>query len=44
MTNEPVHEGASTNSTLDESTSTFPLGRRLYADFSHVRMLIGSTF
>jgi hypothetical protein len=35
LTNTPVHEGASTNATLDESNSTFPLGRKLYADFSH---------
>ncbi|KAK5135074.1 hypothetical protein LTR08_005599 [Meristemomyces frigidus] len=35
MTNEPVHEGASTNSTLDSINVTFPLGRHMYADFSH---------
>ncbi|OTA36563.1 hypothetical protein BTJ68_03653 [Hortaea werneckii EXF-2000] len=35
LTNTPVREGASTNRTLDESNTTFPLGRQLYADFSH---------
>ena len=35
LTNTPVREGASTNRTLDENNTTFPLGRQLYADFSH---------
>lgn len=35
LTNTAVHEGASTNRTLDENNTTFPLGRQLYADFSH---------
>ncbi|KAH9826807.1 3-phytase A [Teratosphaeria destructans] len=35
LTNKPVHEGASINRTLDENNATFPLGRKLYADFSH---------
>lgn len=35
LTNEPVHDDSSTNHTLDSNSSTFPLGRRLYADFSH---------
>ncbi|KAF2764588.1 acid phosphatase [Teratosphaeria nubilosa] len=35
LTNTRVHEGASTNSTLDENNATFSLGRKLYADFSH---------
>ena len=35
LTDQPVQEGASTNSTLDSSNETFPLGRQLYADFSH---------
>ncbi|RMX92965.1 hypothetical protein D0867_14376 [Hortaea werneckii] len=35
LTTTPVREGASTNRTLDENNTTFPLGRQLYADFSH---------
>jgi len=35
LTDEPVQDGASINSTLDASNCTFPLGRKLYADFSH---------
>lgn len=41
LTSEPVHEGASTNSTLDEDNATFPLGRHLYADFSHDNDMTG---
>lgn len=35
LTDEPVQDGASINSTLDASNATFPLGKKLYADFSH---------
>lgn len=35
MTNKPVNDHTTTNSTLDGSETTFPLGRKLYADFSH---------
>lgn len=35
LTNQAVEHGASVNSTLDASNATFPLGRSLYADFSH---------
>nr|OQO20260.1 hypothetical protein B0A51_13704 [Rachicladosporium sp. CCFEE 5018] len=35
LTNRPVVDHTSTNSTLDSNPSTFPLGRKLYADFSH---------
>lgn len=35
MTNKHVDDETSTNHTLDDNPSTFPLGRVLYADFSH---------
>ncbi|RDW92094.1 hypothetical protein BP5796_01488 [Coleophoma crateriformis] len=35
LTNTSVEDHTSTNSTLDGSETTFPLGRKLYADFSH---------
>lgn len=35
LTGELVDDHTSTNSTLDSSPDTFPLDRRLYADFSH---------
>ena len=35
MTGKAVHDETSTNHTLDDSPKTFPLGRKLYADFSH---------
>lgn len=35
MTSQPVDDHTSTNSTLDSSNVTFPLGHKLYADFSH---------
>jgi hypothetical protein len=36
MTNTPVDDHTNTNSTLDDSEKTFPLGKTsLYADFSH---------
>ncbi|EGP87805.1 uncharacterized protein MYCGRDRAFT_70665 [Zymoseptoria tritici IPO323] len=35
MTSKPVQDHTSTNHTLDDNMATFPLGRELYADFSH---------
>ncbi len=35
LTNQPVRDETSTNHSLDDSAKTFPLGRQLYADFSH---------
>ncbi|KAI9746214.1 MAG: hypothetical protein M1818_000895 [Claussenomyces sp. TS43310] len=43
MTQTPVNDHTSTNSTLDNSSTTFPLGDevKLYADFSHDNDLTG---
>ncbi|KAK6535776.1 hypothetical protein TWF281_000028 [Arthrobotrys megalospora] len=35
LTSTPVNDSTTTNSTLDSDPATFPLGRKLYADFSH---------
>lgn len=35
LTNASVNDHTSTNRTLDSNVATFPLGRKLYADFSH---------
>ncbi|KAJ1333660.1 histidine-type phosphatase [Microdochium nivale] len=35
LTGRPVEDHTTSNSTLDSSPDTFPLDRRLYADFSH---------
>ncbi|KAK2018163.1 histidine acid phosphatase [Colletotrichum eremochloae] len=35
LTRQPVVDRTSTNSTLDADPATFPLDRKLYADFSH---------
>ena len=35
LTNKPVQDETSTNHTLDSNPQTFPLGKKLYADFSH---------
>lgn len=35
LTGQPVEDSTTTNSTLDSSPDTFPLDRKLYADFSH---------
>ncbi|ROW04522.1 hypothetical protein VMCG_04990 [Cytospora schulzeri] len=35
LTGRPVEDATSTNRTLDGDPATFPLGRGLYADFSH---------
>lgn len=44
LTDKPVVDHTSTNRTLDDSSVTFPLGRRLYADFSHDNDLTGIFF
>lgn len=41
MTNSPVEDNTSSNHTLDQSPNTFPLGRKLYADFSHDNDMTG---
>jgi hypothetical protein len=35
LTDKPVHDSTNTNRTLDSDPATFPLGRKVYADFSH---------
>jgi hypothetical protein len=35
LTNQPVKDSTSSNRTLDSDPETFPLGKKLYADFSH---------
>ncbi|KAF2223698.1 histidine phosphatase superfamily [Elsinoe ampelina] len=35
LTERPVQDDTSTNKTLDADGRTFPLGRKVYADFSH---------
>ena len=35
LTDKPVVDGGSVNQTLDAGEETFPLGRGMYADFSH---------
>lgn len=39
LTGKGVQDGTSTNSTLDGGEETFPLGRKLYADFSHDNLM-----
>lgn len=41
LTSKPVKDHTSTNSTLDGSADTFPLGKVLYADFSHDNDMAG---
>lgn len=41
LTNKPVQDETSTNHTLDDNPATFPLGRKLYADFSHDNDITG---
>ncbi|KAK4041936.1 histidine phosphatase superfamily [Parachaetomium inaequale] len=41
LTGTPVRDGTSTNRTLDGDQKTFPLGRTLYADFSHDNDMMG---
>ena len=40
LTGQPVHDHTQTNATLDADPETFPLGRALYADFSHDNQMI----
>ncbi|PIL37573.1 hypothetical protein GSI_01267 [Ganoderma sinense ZZ0214-1] len=40
LTGQPVQDRTQTNTTLDGSQATFPLGRGMYADFSHDNQLI----
>lgn len=40
----PVRDATSTNATLDGDAATFPLGRALYADFSHDNDLTSAMF
>ncbi|MCJ1472434.1 hypothetical protein MMC13_001082 [Lambiella insularis] len=35
MTNKPVEDHTSVNHSMDHSDATFPLGRTIYADFTH---------
>lgn len=41
LTGRPVVDETTTNSTLDGSDETFPLGKALYADFSHDNDMVG---
>jgi hypothetical protein len=41
LMDQPVEDHTTTNSTLDSSPQTFPLGKALYADFSHDNDLTG---
>ncbi|KAH8912155.1 3-phytase A [Coniochaeta sp. PMI_546] len=41
LTGLPVVDHTTTNATLDGDERTFPLGRRLYADFSHDNDMMG---
>ena len=41
LTGKPVVDRTTTNSTLDGDEATFPLDRRLYADFSHDNDMTG---
>ncbi|OIW31692.1 3-phytase A [Coniochaeta ligniaria NRRL 30616] len=41
LTGRPVVDRTSTNTTLDGDGGTFPLGRTLYADFSHDNDMMG---
>ncbi|KAF3924564.1 hypothetical protein ABW21_db0209348 [Orbilia brochopaga] len=40
LTDTPVNDSTSTNTTLDGDERTFPLGRKLYADFSHDNTMV----
>ena len=40
LTGKAVEDHTSTNSTLDSSAETFPLDRKLYADFSHDNIMV----
>ncbi|KAH9947202.1 histidine phosphatase superfamily [Amylocystis lapponica] len=40
LTNTSVQDTTQTNTTLDASPATFPLGRSMYADFSHDNQMV----
>lgn len=40
LTNTPVNDSTSTNSTLDADLATFPLNRTIFADFSHDNLMV----
>lgn len=40
LTNTPVNDSTSTNSTLDADPATFPLNRTIFADFSHDNLMV----
>lgn len=40
LTNTPVQDETQTNKTLTSNPATFPLGRSIYADFSHDNQII----
>ncbi|KAL6231495.1 3-phytase B [Aspergillus navahoensis] len=44
LTQSPVRDNTSTNHTLDSNPATFPLDRKLYADFSHDNSMISIFF
>ena len=44
LTDSPVQDNTSTNHTLDDKPATFPLGRGLYADFSHDNIMTSIFF
>lgn len=41
MTNKPVEDHTNTNSTLDSNPGMFPVGLKVYADFSHDNQITG---
>ncbi|KAF9445834.1 phosphoglycerate mutase-like protein [Macrolepiota fuliginosa MF-IS2] len=40
LTDQPVQDHTQTNQTLDSNPDTFPLGRGIYADFSHDNLIV----
>ncbi|KZT06538.1 phosphoglycerate mutase-like protein [Laetiporus sulphureus 93-53] len=40
LTDTPVNDSTSTNTTLDSNPATFPLNRTIYADFTHDNLMI----
>ncbi|KAL2870232.1 histidine phosphatase family protein [Aspergillus lucknowensis] len=44
LTQSPVKDSTSTNTTLDSNPATFPLDTKLYADFSHDNSMISVFF
>jgi hypothetical protein len=39
LTNQPVNDSTQTNHTLDDDKHTFPLGKKMYIDFSHDHLM-----